>query len=208
MCFFVMALHRCYLRSQNANCILDLVDCPIRLFQHPKNRGMCHFRSQYAKYKNANGLLDPKLRLSSCAESSLQLMPGCQRWHRRRRRALCHCGGCTLCTRVHFAIFNFRCVVQFSVIQLLRIQLKLNTALLSHCPSVRVFITGLTSHIYRIYKGINAMLIIRGPIKPYIFWLNFILAIFLAKTIPDKTILSALTNLTIDFDWTIELSKR
>ena len=122
MCFFVMALHRCYLRSQNANCILDLVDCPIRLFQHPKNRGMCHFRSQYAKYKNANGLLDPKLRLSSCAESSLQLMPGCQRWHRRwhrrRRRALCHCGGCTLCTRVHFAIFNFRCAVQFSVIQL------------------------------------------------------------------------------------------
>ena len=40
------------------------------------------------------------------------------------------------------------------------------------------------------------MLIIMGPIKPYIF---------LAKTRSDKTILSALTNLTIDFDF--ELSK-
>ena len=81
---------------------------------------MCYFRSQYAKYKNAKGLLDPKLRLSSCAGSSLQLMPGCQRWHhrwhRRGRRALCHCGGCTLCTRVQFAIFNFQSAVQFSVI--------------------------------------------------------------------------------------------
>ena len=45
---------------------------------------------------------------------------------------------------------------------LLRIQLKLNTALLS---TVRVFVTGVTSHISHIYKGINAMLII----KPYIF---------------------------------------
>ena len=44
------------------------------------------------------------------------------------------------------------------------------------------------------------MLIIRGPIKPYIFWIKIILAIFLAKTRPDKTIFSALTNLTIDFD--------
>ena len=35
--------------------------------------------------------------------------------------------------------------------------------------SVRAFVTGLTSHISHIYKGINAMLIIRGPIKPYIF---------------------------------------
>ena len=45
------------------------------------------------------------------------------------------------------------------------------------------------------------MLIIRGPIKPYIFWIKIILAIFLAKTRPDKTIFSALTNLAIYFDW-------
>ena len=38
-----------------------------------------------------------------------------------------------------------------------------------HCPCVRVSVTGVTSHISHIYKGINAMLIIRGPIKPYIF---------------------------------------
>ena len=57
----------------------------------------------------------------------------------------------------------------FPVGKILRIQLKLNTALLSHCPSVRVLVTGVTSHIYRIYKGINAMLIIREPIKPYKF---------------------------------------
>ena len=60
-------------------------------------------------------------------------------------------------------------------------------------------------HISHIYKGINAMLIIRGPIKPWIFWIKIILAIFLAKTRPDKTIFSALTNLTIYFDF--ELSK-
>ena len=64
------------------------------------------------------------------------------------------------------------------------------------CSSV----TGVTSHISHIYKGINAMLIIRGPIKPYIFWIKIILAIFLAKTRPDKTNFSALTILTIDFD--------
>ena len=53
---------------------------------------------------------------------------------------------------------------------LLRIQLKLNTALLSTVrPSVCPSVTGVTSHISHIYKGINAMLIIRGPIKPYIF---------------------------------------
>jgi len=60
-------------------------------------------------------------------------------------------------------------------------------------------VTGVTSHISHIYKGINAMLIIRGSIKPYIFWIKIILAIFLAKTRPDKTSFSALTNLTIDF---------
>ena len=38
-----------------------------------------------------------------------------------------------------------------------------------HCPCVRAFVTGVTSHISHIYKGINAMLIIRGPIKPYTF---------------------------------------
>ena len=74
-----------------------------------------------------------------------------------------------------------------------------------HCSSVRPSVTGVTSHISHIYKGINAMFIIRGPIKPYIFWIKIILAIFLAKTTPDKTIFSALTNLTIDFDF--ELSK-
>ena len=85
----------------------------------------------------------------------------------------------------------------------LRIQFKLNTALLSYCPCVRPSVTGVTSHISHIYKGINAMLII----KPYIFWIKIILAIFLAKTRPDKTIFSALTNLTIYFDWSRELSK-
>ena len=65
--------------------------------------------------------------------------------------------------------------------------------------------TGVTAHISHIYKGINAMLIIRGPIKPNTFWIKIILAIFLAKTRPDQTIFSALTNLTIDFDF--ELSK-
>ena len=49
------------------------------------------------------------------------------------------------------------------------------------------------------------MLIIRGPIKPYTFCIKIILAISLAKTRPDQTIISALTNLTIDFDF--ELSK-
>ena len=102
-------------------------------------------------------------------------------------------------------ILRKSCIKLMSCYYQLRIQFKLNTALLSHCPSVRVFVTGVTSHIYRIYKGINAMLIIRGPIKPYIFWIKIILAIFLAKTRPDKTNFSALTNLTIDIDF--ELSK-
>ena len=90
---------------------------------------------------------------------------------------------------------------------LLQIQFQLNTALLSTFrPCVRASVTGVTSHISHVYKGINAMLIIRGPIKPYIFWIKIILAIFLAKTKPDKTIFSSLTNLTIDFDF--ELSKK
>ena len=72
-------------------------------------------------------------------------------------------------------------------------------------PSVHPCVTGVTSHISHIYKGINAMLIIRGPIKPYKFWIKIILAIFLETTRPDKTIFSALTNLTIDFDF--KLSK-
>ena len=38
-------------------------------------------------------------------------------------------------------------------------------------------------------------------INPYIFWIKIILAIFLAKTRPDKAIFSDLTNLTIDFDF-------
>ena len=49
------------------------------------------------------------------------------------------------------------------------------------------------------------MLIVRGPIKPYKFKIKIILTIFLENTRPDKTIFSALTNLTIDFDF--ELSK-
>ena len=60
----------------------------------------------------------------------------------------------------------------------LRIQFKLNTALLSTVRvSVRSCVTGVTSHISHIYKGINAMLIIRGPIKPSIFWIKITLAI-------------------------------
>ena len=50
---------------------------------------------------------------------------------------------------------------------------------------VRPCVTGVTSHISQIYKGINAMLIIRGPIKPYILLIKIILAIFLAKTRQD-----------------------
>ena len=73
------------------------------------------------------------------------------------------------------------------------------------CVCVCQLVLGVTSHISHIYKGINAMLIIRGSRKPCIFWIKIILAIFLAKTRPDKTIFSALTNLTIDFDF--ELSK-
>ena len=61
---------------------------------------------------------------------------------------------------------------------LLRIQLKLNTALLSHCPFVCSCVTGVTYHISHIYKGINAMLIIRDPSTPIYSeskssWLSF-----------------------------------
>ena len=49
----------------------------------------------------------------------------------------------------------------------MRIQLKLNTALFSTVrSSIRSCVTGMTSHISHIYKGIIAKLIIRGPIKP------------------------------------------
>ena len=99
-------------------------------------------------------------------------------------------------------------ITWYNRVSKLRIQLKLNTALLSTVrASVRPFVTGVTSHISHIYKGITAMLIIRGPIKPYIFWIQIILAIFQAKTRPNKTFFSALTNLTIAFDWSKELSK-
>ena len=54
-----------------------------------------------------------------------------------------------------------------------------------HCSSVRASVTGVTPHISRIYKGINAMLIIRGPIKPCIFWIKIILTFFLTR--PDQT---------------------
>ena len=60
-----------------------------------------------------------------------------------------------------------------------RIQLKLNTAILSTVRvSVRPFVTGVTSHISHIYKGINAMLIIRDPSTPIYSeskssWLSF-----------------------------------
>ena len=88
----------------------------------------------------------------------------------------------------------------------LRIQLKLNTALLSTVRvSVCSCVTGVTSHISHIYKGINAMLIIRDPSTPIYSESKIILAIFLAKTRPDKAIFSDLTNLTIDFDF--ELSR-
>ena len=93
-----------------------------------------------------------------------------------------------------FMTFRFNTPIWY-----LRIQLKLNTALLSTVRPCAV--RGVTSHISHIYKGINAMWIIRGPIKPCIFWVKIILAIFLAKTRPDKTIFSALTNLTTDFDF-------
>ena len=38
-----------------------------------------------------------------------------------------------------------------------------------HFPCVRPFVTGVTSHISHIYKGIKSMLIIRGPTQPCIF---------------------------------------
>ena len=41
-----------------------------------------------------------------------------------------------------------------------------------HCSSVCSCVTGVTSHISHIYKGINAMLIIWGPIKES-SWLSF-----------------------------------
>ena len=47
-----------------------------------------------------------------------------------------------------------------------------------HCSSVRPCVTGVTSHISHIYKGINAMLIIRAP-STHIYseskssWLSF-----------------------------------
>ena len=75
-----------------------------------------------------------------------------------------------------------------------------NTMLHYFPLSVRVCTARHLIFLTYIIKGINAMLIIRGPIKPYIFWIKIILAIFLAKTRPDKTNFSALTSLTIDFD--------
>ena len=47
-----------------------------------------------------------------------------------------------------------------------------------HFPSVRSCVTGVTSHISHIYKGINAMLIIRDPLTPIYSeskssWLSF-----------------------------------
>ena len=50
-------------------------------------------------------------------------------------------------------------------ILILRILLEQNTALLS---TVRVSVTGVTSHIFHIYKGINAMLIIRENVRKLI----------------------------------------
>ena len=38
-----------------------------------------------------------------------------------------------------------------------------------YCLSIRPCVTGVTSHISHIYKGINAMYIIGGLIKPYKF---------------------------------------
>ena len=70
----------------------------------------------------------------------------------------------------------------------LRILLKQNTALLS---TVRVCVTGVTSHISHIYKGINAMLIISDPSTPIYSeskssWLSF-------QQRPDQTRPSSLT---------------
>ena len=80
---------------------------------------------------------------------------------------------------IWFALVVLGLVVDLVVLVILRIQLKLNTALLSTVrPSVCSCVTGVTSHISHIYKGIYALLIIRGPIKPYIPeskspWLSF-----------------------------------
>ena len=58
----------------------------------------------------------------------------------------------------------------FSFLQHIRAQVIVaDSVQTEYCPtfplSVRVFVTGVTSHISHIYKGINAMLII----KPYTF---------------------------------------
>ena len=86
----------------------------------------------------------------------------------------------------------------------LRIQLKLNTALLSTVrPCVRAFVTGVTSHISHIYEGINVN---HQGTHQTLYILNQNHPGYLSsKTRPDKTISSALTNMTIDFDF--ELSK-
>ena len=71
-------------------------------------------------------------------------------WHSRKQ----------LCYQDHI----FVCFVYFfNIVDSNRILLYFP---LSVRVSVRAFVTGVTSHISHIYKGINAMLIIRGPIKP------------------------------------------
>ena len=68
-------------------------------------------------------------------------------------------------------MINFDGVLGYKVGWLqLRILLKQNTALLSTVRvCVRVCVTGVASHISHICKGLDATLIIRGLIKPYIF---------------------------------------
>ena len=111
----------------------------------------CNVRSEFACPVNCS--MSQRSRPSDCSSSNLGLLT---------------------VPSVSFLLLSFSfpfCLSHFVLIAgLLRIQLKLNTALLSTVRvSVCSSVTGVTSHISHIYKGINAMLIIRGPIKPYIF---------------------------------------
>ena len=90
-------------------------------------------------------------------------------WSVHSRQALGPCLGSPGSSIISRNTANFPLRHKTKVVQLLflRIQLKLNNALLSTVrPSVCVCVTGVTSHISHIYKGINAMLIIRDPSTP------------------------------------------
>ena len=79
-----------------------------------------------------------------------------------------------------FSIFHFFLSVFYNVFHSFSIADSAQTEYCStfHFPCVRAFVTGVTSHISHIYKGINATLIIRDPSTPIYSeskssWLSF-----------------------------------